>query len=212
MADKIGWHFDKHTRIVSDINEHLPTLCRYAAKCEVIAELGVRGIVSTWAFLQGLTENNSDKKELLCVDIEKIDMTETIAIAEEASIDLTFFNENSATVEFGKNVDLLFIDTWHIYGHMKRELNFHHARVNKYIIMHDTTVDAVQGSTLRCGPWEPGGLKVMLERELAMSGYPVEEICNGVWPAIEEFLAEHPEWKILEKMENNNGLTVLHKA
>jgi hypothetical protein len=34
----------------SDINEHIPTLYEYAKNCEVIAEMGVRGVVSTWAF------------------------------------------------------------------------------------------------------------------------------------------------------------------
>ena len=35
----------------SDINEHLPTLKKYSQYCDHITELGVRGIVSTWAFL-----------------------------------------------------------------------------------------------------------------------------------------------------------------
>ncbi len=34
----------------SDINEHLPTLKRYAEKCDHITEMGVRSVVSTWAF------------------------------------------------------------------------------------------------------------------------------------------------------------------
>ena len=34
----------------SDINEHLPVLKEYAQKCETITEMGVRAVVSTWAF------------------------------------------------------------------------------------------------------------------------------------------------------------------
>ncbi len=37
----------------SDICQHLPTLKRYAEDSDIIVELGVRSIVSTWAFLMG---------------------------------------------------------------------------------------------------------------------------------------------------------------
>ena len=42
----------------SDINEHLPTLFAYTTDCESVVELGVRGCVSSWAFLYGLLNNN----------------------------------------------------------------------------------------------------------------------------------------------------------
>jgi hypothetical protein len=32
---------------------------------------------------------------------------------------------------------------------------------------------------------------------------------KGLWPAVEEFLAAHPEWKIEKRFTNNNGLTIL---
>jgi hypothetical protein len=35
----------------SDINEHLPCLKEYASKCESVFETGVRGCVSSWAFV-----------------------------------------------------------------------------------------------------------------------------------------------------------------
>jgi len=41
------------------------------------------------------------------------------------------------------------------------------------------------------------------------TGIPIEEITKGLWHAIEEFLVEHPEWKIKERFRNNNGLTIL---
>jgi hypothetical protein len=47
----------------SDINEHLPTLYKYASECESIIELGVRGVISTYAFIYGLLSNNSSKKK-----------------------------------------------------------------------------------------------------------------------------------------------------
>ena len=47
----------------SDINEHLPTIKKYAEECEAVIEFGVRGIVSTWALLAG------NPKEMISVDI-----------------------------------------------------------------------------------------------------------------------------------------------
>ena len=35
----------------SDINEHMPTLYQFACTCSHITEMGVREVVSTWAFL-----------------------------------------------------------------------------------------------------------------------------------------------------------------
>jgi hypothetical protein len=67
--------------------------------------------------------------------------------------------------------------------------------------MHDTTVDEWQGETIRCGS---NGIK-----EAAQSGFPLSEVMRGLWPAVEEFLAEHPEWKIEKRYTNNNGLTIL---
>jgi hypothetical protein len=37
----------------------------------------------------------------------------------------------------------------------------------------------------------------------------VEEINNGLWPAVVEFLEENPEWYLKERFTNNHGLTIL---
>ena len=96
---------------------------------------------------------------------------------------------------------MLFIDTWHVYGHLKRELAHWHAYVKKYILMHDTTVDEIRGESLRVG--------ANIAQQVIDSGYPEEEIRMGLGPAIAEFLEEHPEWVVEKKYTNNNGLTVL---
>ena len=59
---------------ISDINEHLPTLMELSKECETICEFGVRSIVSTWSFLTGLLENNSNIKKLISVDIENVNI------------------------------------------------------------------------------------------------------------------------------------------
>lgn len=102
-----------------------------------------------------------------------------------------------------EETDLLFIDTWHVYGQLKRELARWHPYVRKYIILHDTTVDEWHGETFRCG-WDA-------DRQSRETGIPVDEIRKGLWPAVTEFLADRPEWSLRERFVNNNGLTVLEQ-
>ena len=200
----------------SDINEHLPTLAKYASECSVIAEMGVSSVRSTWAFLKGLGDAPPGHKELFCVDIEDIFMGFVAHQADDAGIKLKFLKENSATVQFGKPVDLLFIDTWHVYGHLKRELQHHHENVRKYIILHDTEGDALLGETVRfwCdfGP-EGGsrGLKAYVKQMADKMGYTEDEAARGLKPALDEFLESHPDWEVHEVFSNNNGLTILKR-
>ena len=44
----------------SDINEQFQTLYNYARECESILDLGVRGVVSSYAFVYGLMNNNKE--------------------------------------------------------------------------------------------------------------------------------------------------------
>lgn len=201
-------YYNKNCRRACDINEHLPTLMLLTTECDSVAEMGVRGIVSTWAFLQGLAKGKSvsegGKKQIHCVDIEPIPAIEAVGkIARDANISLDFIQHDSATVVLPP-VDLLFIDTWHVYGHLKRELAFHHSNVNKYIVLHDTEVDSIYGESLREG--------MNVQDQVLQSGYPEEEITRGLSFAIDEFLQSHPEWKLHAHYVNNNGLTVLKRV
>ena len=139
---------EKVNDLTGDIHEHLPTLREYASKCETVVEMGVRSVVSTWAFLKGLSESGGTIKKLTSVDIENIDMENVIQCAKDVGIDMKFVQHDSATVDV--ETDLLFIDTWHVYAHLKRELEFHHSKVSKYIIMHDTEIDGIYGESIRC--------------------------------------------------------------
>jgi hypothetical protein len=59
--------------------------------------------------------------------------------------------KNNLLLEFNETFDLTFIDTWHIYGELNRELEKFSKTTNKYIIMHDTTIDEWHGETIRNG-------------------------------------------------------------
>lgn len=132
---------------------------------------------------------------------------------EEIQPFLNLCHENGVNATFCKGsdlecplvqTDLLFIDTYHVYGQLKRELARWHSSVAKYIIMHDTTTYGEHGESSLWGhdPVEHS----------KQSGFPVNEVMKGLWAAVEDFLAEHPEWKLEIRLTNNNGLTVLTRV
>ena len=183
----------------SDIYEHLPTLYRYGLECKHITECGVRGVTSSYAFAHALTGKLGNK--LVQVDLDT--NSNVVQFQNECKaehVNSVFYQESDLACPI-EDTELLFIDTWHIYGHLKRELARWHSYVSKYIILHDTTVDEWAGETVRLG-WDAA-------QQSRETGIPVDEITKGLWHAVEEFLAEHPEWKLKERFTNNNGLTVL---
>jgi len=187
----------------SDINEHLPVLYEYAKKANVIFETGVRGVISSWALTKGLLENNSNKKVLIMNDIRRCNNMELLNATKDLPIKIESIWKNNLEVDIKDNVDITFIDTWHIYGQLKRELDKFSKITTKYIIMHDTTVDEIYGETIRC--------RMNAELQSKQSGYPIEEIKKGLGPAIKEFLDKNKNWVIEKKLTNNNGLTILKK-
>jgi hypothetical protein len=186
----------------SDINEHLPVLLSYTKQCSSVVECGVRNAVSSWAFAYGLLGTQDNRYTL--IDIYKSSSIDQF-LAECRAVDVNAsFIEGSDLDCPLVNTDLLFIDTWHIYGHLKRELARWNGSVRKFIILHDTTVDEVWGETLRLG--------LNPQQQSVESGIPVEEITKGLWPAVTEFLNDHPEWKVDLRLTNNNGLTILRRV
>ncbi len=187
----------------SDIMEHLPTLYKYANECNSVFETGVRGCVSSWAFLFGLLNNkNNVKKRLLLNDINECYIDELLNVSSQFSnIEVKYIWKNNLEINIDQTYDITFIDTWHIYGQLKRELNKFKHTTAKYIILHDTTIDAIDGETIRCG-WNA-------EEQSRESGIPVSEIKKGLWQAVLEFINEDKGWFVKERYQNNNGLTIL---
>ena len=185
----------------SDIWEHLPTLERYARDCEHITECGVRTAVSSYAL--GYACLGRPSTRLVQIDPWVCEESRRFQeIAKKENIDTVFHQMSDLECPI-EETDLLFIDTWHIYGQMKRELDRWNTHVRKYIIMHDTEVDRWMGETMRCG--------LNAEAQSRESGIPVSEIMRGIWPAVLEFLETHPEWVVHEHYTNCNGLTVLKR-
>lgn len=201
MTSVLDLNYSNHCNQYSDIYEHLPTLYEYGKLCNHITECGVRGVVSSYAFANALKDKPENK--LVQIDLATNDNIINFQTeCKDENVNVVFHQESDLTCPL-EQTDLLFIDTWHVYGHLKRELNRWNSYVNKYIIMHDTTVDEWLGETIRIG-WSP-------EEQSEQTGIPVDEITKGVWPAIDEFLKSHPEWVIKERYYNNNGLTILER-
>jgi hypothetical protein len=189
----------------SDINEHFPALIRYGSECDHITEMGVRWITSTWAFLgcgpkklisydmrnpSHWDKNNPDEK-LEIIERGYNKLQDVYDVANEFGLSFKFIEANVLEVEI-EETDLLFIDTWHAYKQLKAELKLHSSKVKKYIIFHDTTtygyIDETNYEYLG-DEWKGEGI--------------------GIWKAIEEFLQSNPEWELIERFTNCNGLTII---
>ena len=172
-----------HHNTPSDINEHLPTLHKYAKLCDTVAEFGVRTVVSSYALALARPQ------KLTCVDIENnAYVSNFIEQCKKENINATFHQANTLTYEL-EEVDMLFIDTLHSFNQLTQELKLHANKVKKYLLFHDTiSFGSCNEDDRQCG-----------------------ENC-GLVPAIRNFLRENSNWKELETHQNNNGLTVLHRV
>jgi O-methyltransferase len=190
----------------SDIHEHVPVLEKYARLCNSVCEFGVRSGVSTWGFARGLLQNVRNAAQ--SVSLRGYDLSpapevyKQLAETAEPKFEVSFHMGSDLDI-LPVQCDLLFIDTFHVYGQLKRELALHASGVRKYIIMHDTTVDEWDGELRRVG-WNAA-------EYASKTGIPVDELLIGLWPAILEFLTAHPEWALEQRLVNNNGLTILRR-
>ena len=179
----------------SDINEHLETIKNFASECEHITEMGVRSVVSTWALLA------AKPKRLVSMDIVQCPVQDAAIAANNEGIDFEFIVADTSNPQLDiEPTDLLFIDTWHVYDQLKVEFKLHSNKVKKYIILHDTTTFGEvgeSGSDLIINP-VTGQMEMMRKR--------------GLWPAVEEFLAENTNWTLKERFTHNNGLTILQRS
>lgn len=177
----------------SDINEHLSVLKEYAEKCDHVTEMGVRYVVSTFALIL------AKPKHLISIDLfhpshygDNVRLHAIQNYAKENNINFQFILGDTLKIDI-EPTDMLFIDTLHVYGQLKAELQRHAKNVKKYLVFHDTTT-----------------FENVDEGYYYQTPY-LDKSKNGLWPAIEEFLKENKDWEILERRTNNNGLTILHK-
>ena len=184
----------------SDINEHLPTLKRYAEECEHVTEMGVCRVNSTWAFLA------AHPLRMISYDFMLVDqIQEPLRMAkEEGWTDFVFKHEDVLSADI-EETDLLFVDTFHHYLQLKKELDLHSPVVRKYIIFHDTTLFEFQNEYLHDDAARE--FRRLGKDRAIYDNHPTQ----GIWPAISDFLNDNNNWRLKERFTNNNGLTVIER-
>ncbi len=191
----------------SEINEHLPVLYELALNCNTIFETGCSGIRSTYALTHGLINNkNKGKKKILLNDELPCNIIELLYVSADNSINFSIKYKwgNNLKLKIKERFDLVVIDTWHVYGQLKRELELFSKICDKYIVIFFTDTDRIYGESVR--------KKCNFEEQSLISGIPVEEIKKGTQFAIDEFIKNNnEEWKVFIEYKNNNGLTILEK-
>ena len=186
----------------ADIREHLPTLTRYASRCESVTEFGVRGVVSTWALMAGrparLTSFDLDHYTQFGVTDGVLE-----AVAKANGVEFRFIQEDVRKTDKVGVTDLLFIDTLHAYKQMKMELMLHADKAKKYLVFHDIVSfgNRNEAGMVAKDGW-PSGLRNYFQNL---------EDREGINPAIVEFLRDNRQWMIEEMLTYNNGLLVLRK-
>jgi hypothetical protein len=200
--DNIDLKFNEVCGSPSDINEHIKTLYNYSKECTSVMELGIRGCISSWAFVKGLLDNNNSTKKFFMNDVVSCDIDYLLKSTKDLPIEVKYEWISDLDLVVNENYDLVFIDTWHIYGQLIRELKKFSKITNKYIIMHDTETYKIN-SEEGCG--------MTIEQRMEQTGFTREEIVGGLQLALDEFLKENNEWEIKEVFTNNNGLTILQK-
>ncbi len=194
--------YERHCNERSDINEHVPVLRDLAKQCGSVVEIGLRTMVSSWGILQGLSENSENERSYLGIDLSyppKETFDQATALSAGNGIDFQFLKANDMEIDINPT-DMLFIDSLHTYCHLSYELEKFSPKVRKFIAMHDTSA-----------PWGD-------QDDDAYNGnyseYPaaINRNKRGLWPAVEDFLACHPEWELLARRFNNHGFTILQRV
>ena len=163
----------------------MPILRNYAAKCRTVFELGTANCHSASAFLLG-------GARLVSVDHLKEGWKQNLPALRavigdvQAAVDgrFMFIEGDSREVECPEEYDLLFVDSEHTYECCIAELRRHGPKAKKWILLHDTDIFGKVG--------DPGG-------------------GEGLLKAIDEFLAEQPEWERECHYTLGSGMTILRR-
>ena len=200
--------------------DHLKTVYKYSLECRSAASLGDGGAITVWSILKGMVDgpqavvpqgmadgsqtDSQPRMSYQVVDtayqpIQEEVQRECLSHGIDYSMTITPNHLNANL----NQTDLLFINSMHVYGQIKRELGKYHEFVAKYIVIHNTDVDGQYGEARRCN-WT---VKHLVQRR----GYEARDFIVGIVPAIEEFLATHSEWSVDLNHSNCYGLMVLRR-
>lgn len=131
--------YERNRNTASDIFEHLDYFVELCTELQAqsVIELGVRGGVSTSAWLYGLEHSDG---HLWSVDIVDQPAIESVRWTFVKGSD----TDPAVLVQLPVSVDVVFVDTSHRYEHTLEELNLYLPRVRSggRIVLHDTEVES----------------------------------------------------------------------
>lgn len=156
----------------SDINEHLPTFVAAVEELDAkkVIELGVRYGVSTIAWMYGLqtTEGHlwsvdcsfpvpaNPHSTVGCDNVNLLDPQGLLGVNDQWSF-LLGYDTWPETLNMlpKKDVDIIFIDTNHVYEETLVELDLYYPRVRKggRIYLHDTAIETTGNATTEQPPF-----------------------------------------------------------
>uniref|UniRef100_A0A6C0AFQ8 Uncharacterized protein n=1 Tax=viral metagenome TaxID=1070528 RepID=A0A6C0AFQ8_9ZZZZ len=189
----------------SHINQHLNVVKYYSEKCSSVLELGltVYTIGITASVILGMEQNNYPNN--LFTGIFEISLGQELQYLKNiTNINMNILKEREINikVEDLQNHDMLIINSWFTYKHVKYNLENFGKIINNYIIICATTIHEHEDHPLYIsGEYTP-------VRDF--SEYPYDNK-KGLGEAIKEFLEDHTEWVLYERHYNNYGMTILKK-
>lgn len=182
---------EKVKRGIGDSDRHLMSLFGIAlgSKAKIIIELGVRNGDTTLPLLLAAKENSG---HLYSVDLNNT----SYKAPQELKSNYTFIKDDSINFleNWNKSIDLIYIDDWHSYEHVKKQLDILDKKISpsSIVLLHDLmygeTCPFYHSDLTSCaGPqWNNG----------------------GPYRAVAELNQQFWEFSTLPW---NNGLTVLRK-
>uniref|UniRef100_A0A6C0AGF3 Uncharacterized protein n=1 Tax=viral metagenome TaxID=1070528 RepID=A0A6C0AGF3_9ZZZZ len=207
--------YNHYSTASSHVNEHLSTIREYCFECNSVLELSISAynLSIFWTCVLGMAQIDENTKYtgIFSVAPPEKDAFDARILAKEHNVDLNIvtgdtkiemeINLNSIDL----NYDLVIVNSWFTYCHVKYNLNKFGKLSNKYIIVCATKTQEHENHSLYLdGTFGPKG---------DFSEFPVEydRTKTGTAHAISEFLQENPQWKIKEVFEHNWGMTILQK-
>jgi len=210
MNELLDLYVEHYLGFANEFSESLVPLREYAQKCTSIFVLGQGSCTVLWPLMQGLhadtTPTTTTTKCIIGSDTTfHPNVDEVRKVASGLGINYTFHQQPSLLFEIEKTTEfeMLFIDTWHVAGQLKRELQKYAANRPslKYIAIHGTTTYGTVSQSVLLG-WD-------VATQAVEQGMTVEEVEKGLKPAIQEFVGVHVDWVVEREVEEGNGLTIL---
>lgn len=165
-----------------DLNQHMASLRKFAAKSKVVFELSDRR-ESTIAFIKALSDEGSTLEAVYSVQSEKDhpliqQMLESVPEGKK----VVLLSPSDDSIPWDKNTDFVFLDTKHDYKSVKKQIEQFGKKSNRFLAFHDTI---------------SFGEKYNNER--------------GFMYAVRELLREEKDWQAIFHDEKQHGLMILSK-